>query len=126
LFSREVPVRSAFRLPAMLVLLTLLISSLSGGQASDRRTTPGDTIPPHARPGDEAREKMLKDMEKRRNEDRQKQIRRDSEKLLQLATELKDYVDKSNENILSMDVIRKADEIEKYAHSVKEKMKSEQ
>jgi hypothetical protein len=85
-----------------------------------------DNVPAQGRPEDQAREKMLKDMEKRRNEDRQKQIKRDSEKLLQLATELKDYVDKSNENVLSMDVIKKADEIEKYAHSVKEKMKSEQ
>jgi hypothetical protein len=39
---------------------------------------------------------------------------------------LKEYVDKSNENILSMDVIKKADEIEKFAHSVKEKMKTTQ
>lgn len=77
-------------------------------------------------PEDEARAKMERDMEKRRNEDRQKQIKRDSEKLLQLATELKEFVDKSNENILSIDVVRKADEIEKYAHSVKEKMKTAQ
>lgn len=65
-------------------------------------------------------------MQKKRNEIRQKQIQQDSEKLLQLATELKEYVDKSNENILSMDVIKKADEIEKFAHSVKEKMKTTQ
>jgi hypothetical protein len=34
-------------------------------------------------------------------------------------------VDKSNENILSMDVVRKADEIEKLARSVKTKMKGD-
>jgi hypothetical protein len=43
--------------------------------------------------------------------------------LLELATELKQYVDKTNEDILSMDVIKKADEIEKLARSVREKMK---
>ena len=35
----------------------------------------------------------------------------------------KDYVDKSNENVLSLDVVKKAEEIEKLAHSVKDKMK---
>ena len=44
-------------------------------------------------------------------------------RLLKLSTELKDYVDKSNENILSLDVIKKADEIEKLAHSVKTRMR---
>ena len=33
-------------------------------------------------------------------------------------------VDKSNENTLSLDVLKKAEEIEKLAHSVKEKMKA--
>jgi hypothetical protein len=37
--------------------------------------------------------------------------------------ELKDSVDKSSENVLSLDVVKKAEEIEKLAHSVKDKMK---
>jgi hypothetical protein len=36
---------------------------------------------------------------------------------------LKQSVDKSDENVLSLDVIKKAEEIEKLARSVKEKMK---
>jgi hypothetical protein len=32
-------------------------------------------------------------------------------------------VEKSNENLLSMDVVKKAEEIERLAHSVKDKMK---
>jgi hypothetical protein len=119
-------VRHPLNLPGTFVLLVSLFFSPLAGQTSNHPFTPDDTVPRQGRPEDQAREKMLKDMEKRRNEDRQKQIKRDSEKLLQLATELKDYVDRSNENILSMDVIKKAEEIEKYAHSVKEKMKSEQ
>jgi len=43
--------------------------------------------------------------------------------LLKLSVELKEQVDKSDENVLSLDVIKKAEEIEKLAHSVKEKMK---
>jgi predicted RNA-binding protein with RPS1 domain len=67
--------------------------------------------------------KLEKEAEKQRNLKRQQDIRRDSEKLLQLATELKQYVDKTNENIISLDVIRKAEQIEKLAKNVKEKMK---
>lgn len=44
--------------------------------------------------------------------------------MLELATELKEYVDKTNENIMSVDVIKKTDEIEKLAKSVREKMKT--
>ena len=64
-----------------------------------------------------------RELGKKRNLARQQDIKKDTDKLLELATELKQYVDKSNEDILSMDVIKKADEIEKLAHSVREKMK---
>ena len=56
---------------------------------------------------------------------RQQEIRKDTDKLFELATELKQYVDKTNENVLSMDVIKKAEQIEKLAKSVKEKMKGQ-
>lgn len=67
--------------------------------------------------------RLQKEMEKKANEQRQAELKRDTEKLLKLSTELKEYVEKSNENVLSLDVIKKADEIEKLAHSVKTKMK---
>jgi hypothetical protein len=57
------------------------------------------------------------------NAERKKQIADDSTKLLKLATDLKTEVDKTTKDTLSLSVIRKADEIEKLAHSVKEKMK---
>jgi hypothetical protein len=52
-------------------------------------------------------------------------MQRDSQKLLELATELKRYVDKSGENILSVEVLRKAEEMEKLARRVKENMRGE-
>jgi hypothetical protein len=61
--------------------------------------------------------------EKLRNNDRQKRLVADTERLLSLATDLKEQVDKSTKDTLSVDVIKKADEIEKLAHSVKERMK---
>lgn len=62
-------------------------------------------------------------MAKKANQQRQADLQRDADRLLKLATELKRYVDKSNENVLSVEVVRKAEEIEKLAHSVKDKMK---
>jgi hypothetical protein len=41
-----------------------------------------------------------------------------------LTAELKQHVDKTGPNILSMDVIKKAAEIQKLAKSVEEKMKN--
>jgi len=81
------------------------------------RTSQGNdnTIPPD----------MRKSMEKKANQQRQAELKRDTEKLVKLSTELKQYVDKTNENILSLDVIKKADEIEKLARSVKTKMRAE-
>ena len=66
---------------------------------------------------------LERDQSKMRNVDRQKQLVADTDRLLSLANELKSEVDKSNQNTLSLDVIKKADEIEKLAHNVKEKMK---
>ena len=68
-----------------------------------------------------------KDIEERQykelNKKRQQEIHADTEKLFQLATELKAAVDKTNENVLSLDVVRKAEEVEKLAKKVREKMK---
>ena len=55
--------------------------------------------------------------------ERQVALRRDTEKLLSLAAELKQHVDQTSPNILSIDVIKKAQEIEKLAKSVKDKMR---
>jgi hypothetical protein len=51
------------------------------------------------------------------------QLASDSARLLKLANDLKAEVDKSNKDMLSLTVIRKADEIEKLARAVKEQTK---
>ena len=68
-------------------------------------------------------QQQKREMLKKQNEHRQEDLKKDTDKLLELATELKQYVDKTNENIISLDVIRKAEQIEKLAKSVKDKMK---
>ena len=72
---------------------------------------------------DEAHARMAHDMEKKAAKQRVAALKNDTDKLLKLSTELKSYVDKSDENVLSLTVIKKAEEIEKLAKSVKEKMK---
>lgn len=72
---------------------------------------------------DPLEEKMEHQREKAMNKQRQLQLQKDTDHLLELATQLKEYVDKSNEHTLSLDVVKKADEIEKLAKSVKDKMK---
>ncbi len=57
--------------------------------------------------------------ERKRFED----MKRDSQKLLELATDLKKYVDNSREDILSLEVMRKAEEMEKLARQVKNNMR---
>jgi hypothetical protein len=95
--------------------------SLSGqsGVPSPSMPTGSDNIPTISLTPD-----MEANQVKMRNIDRQKQLVEDTQKLLALANELKADVDKSTKDTLSLDVVKKADEIEKLAHSVKEKMKN--
>jgi hypothetical protein len=53
----------------------------------------------------------------------QVEIKRDTDKLVQLSGELKEAVDKSDQGILPADTLKKAEQIEKLAHSVKSKIK---
>jgi TolA-binding protein len=122
LFTFEVVVTSKWL--ACLVLVTVvLFFSLS--MAAQNQRMPPSQLPENQAPSpeDEARSKLEKEMAKKANQDRQAALRKDTDRLLKLATELKEYVDKTNENMLSMNVVKKAEEIEKLAHSVKDKMK---
>ena len=62
-------------------------------------------------------------LEKGRQTDRQKRLIADTDRLLNLATQLKADVDKTTKDTLSIEVIKKAEEIEKLAKSVKERMR---
>jgi hypothetical protein len=96
----------------------------STGSRRPQRTRTTDPQFGQRRNQDEQAERRLeREREKQFNKDRLVKIKRDTDKLLALATELKDYVDKANEHVLSVEVIRKAEEIEKLAHNVREKMK---
>jgi hypothetical protein len=97
--------------------------SAAGAVAQADQTVVPGVVP--VAPPDERTVKMEEEQAKKRNAERQKKLVEDTTKLLALANELKAAVDKSDKNTLSLDVVRKADEIEKLAHSVKERMKGE-
>ena len=69
-------------------------------------------------------ERMRMTAEKAHNEDRRKRMLSDTDKLLALSAELKADIEKSTKDELSLDVIRKAQEIEKLAHDVQQRMKN--
>jgi hypothetical protein len=73
---------------------------------------------------DQAR--MMHNMLKQRNSARQKEIVDDTNRLLDLAKQLKEAVDKTGQNELSINVVNTASEMEKLAKSVKEKMRDGQ
>jgi len=110
------------KLIAWPLFLSLLFSTPRSAQAQRAGRQPVDGTAAPADP-DPNRAKLDHDMAKKANLERQASLKADTDKLLKLTSELKDYVDRSNENVLSLDVLKKAEEIERLAHSVKEKMK---
>ncbi len=115
-----------------LVLLAILLLPGFPGRAQNTGGLPeaGQQFPPHTgsqgqRQPDENMRKLEREQQKKRNQERQAELKRDTNKLLLLATQLKQEVDKSNENTLSLDVMKKAGEIEKLAKSVREKMRGD-
>jgi len=108
------------------LLLLMLLMMISGNNV----TIPGllAALPQHRNEPpavDPTLQKMQKAADKQRNEERQSQLKRDTDELYKLATELKKSVDGSNEHVLSLEVIRKAEAIEKLAKSVRTKMKAD-
>ena len=111
----------------VLVAVGLLAAGVAvASQAGQQGQFPDTTQPPFGAPRDrddptarQREEKLAKD----RNVERQQRLVADTDKLLELARELKQEVDKSDRNTLSVEVVKKAAEIEKLAKSVKERMR---
>ena len=104
-------------------LLVAVAASAQGRTPPVAPPPPPNGVPTTNSDADPVQQRQAREMAKRANLQRQAALRADTDKLLKLAVELKDSVDKSNENVLSLEVLKKAEEIEKLAHSVKDKMK---
>jgi hypothetical protein len=82
--------------------------------------------PSEGDPGDIMAKRQAMEQAKKRNSTRQQQLVNDAAKLVALSQELKDEVDKSTKDTLSLTVIKKAEEIEKLAKEVKLRMREGQ
>jgi succinate dehydrogenase/fumarate reductase flavoprotein subunit len=102
-------------------LHTISAAQIQQQQMPTVQPPPGFGEPPN--PADAMQRQQQQRMEKARNVDRQKQLEQDTDKLLALAKELKEEVNKSNKDTLSVDVVKKAAAIEKLAKSVKDRMR---
>lgn len=126
----------AVRLLLVLIALTAttysFASELSGGvtdsAVSTSETQPTDADPqffPPREPRDRIEIEQERKMAKARSEERFRELKKDAARILEVATELKQYVDKSGENIMSVEVIRKAEEMEKLSKDLKSRMKGD-
>ncbi|MBI4464032.1 MAG: hypothetical protein HY647_04955 [Acidobacteria bacterium] len=107
------------------VLLLVLCTALGHDLLAQRRQVPpslppasSDTpLPPSSSPlGTSIPRKMIKES--------YEQMRKDVEQLYQLASELREETAKANEDVLSIPVVKKAEEIEKLAKKIQGRMKN--
>ncbi|HTX76936.1 MAG TPA: hypothetical protein VMD29_12080 [Terracidiphilus sp.] len=134
--STSLPVATGFLTSVLVRWGAVALLALAAGAAAAQTNTGIPAHPdkpyllPEANRLPDANDRMELDQQQAKkdkfeaaNAARRKQISDDAAKLLELATELKSAVDKTDKDTLSLDVIRKADTIERLAKGVKEKMK---
>jgi hypothetical protein len=85
-------------------------------------------VPPNQNPAapaqDNSQNKTTKaSRQELQSQQRKDQLTADTAKLLELANELKAEMDKSTKDTLSITVLKKADQVEKLAHKVRDEMK---
>jgi hypothetical protein len=113
---------------AVLGWVGALLLASAGGQTGAQVAPAADAGSPESRrPGetemDALHGRIQRSLAEQRNDQRQKELEADTKKLLELAQNLEADVSKSNKNELSLEVIKRAEQIEKLAHSVREKMR---
>jgi peptidoglycan hydrolase CwlO-like protein len=93
-----------------------LVSGQDASQRNPSRTTASGDTPPDASLDPKRAKAIL--------EQNQKDIKRDIEKLFQLASELKEQIEKTDATtVLSVAMVRKTEEIEKLAHTIRDRAK---
>jgi hypothetical protein len=120
------PLFTRLRAASVFLAATLACVALSGQSTANPAGTPPNAQSAPPDPSHQAATPAKQTKQEKANaadNERKKQIADESSQLLSMALALKAEVDKTNKDTLSINVIRKADEIEKLAHTVKEKMK---
>ena len=104
-------------------------TTFAGGQSTTRaqnQQNPPIIPPPEQKPGQEPAPEnpMAPSAEKKILEENEKDIKKKVERLYGLASELKAEVDKTDSSkVLSLNLVRKAEEIEKLAREIKNRSK---
>ena len=115
---------SAALLPAFAFFILCVPPSARAQQTQNPNPPPAlPGINPNAPDQDAATRRMTEQMAIKRNSQRQQQIVADTAHLLDLAQKLNTEVSKSDKNTLSISVVKEAEEIEKLAKSIKERMR---
>ncbi|SEF69834.1 hypothetical protein SAMN05421819_0861 [Bryocella elongata] len=107
-------------------ILMLLGVSLGGGQSTHPSPLDGGAVGPPPTPNmQDETDPLVKTREATQARtyatDRQRKLLADADKLVELSNDLKTEVNKSTKNDLSLTVIKKASEIEKLAHEMKDR-----
>jgi hypothetical protein len=109
---------------AGLVVFSWLTISSSWAQDASGAASQGGARhnPAITQPSSPAELEIQKRLARQRVQERFAQIKKDTDHLLELATQLKKSVDEASDQTLSLEVIRKAEQIEKLAKQVRQKM----
>ena len=114
---------------AIFAVLVLCVLLLAGHAQDSASPAPGPAAQGHSHvsptPPTPAEIELQKHAAKLRNQERFARVKKDTDHLLELATQLKKSVDEANDQTLSVEVIRKAEQIEKLAKQVRQKMAGE-
>ena len=117
-----------FRLLGTVALLCAFCSPLLTQPRPAQAPPPAPQFPTTTPQSEDAeqRQKLEQIQRKARLKQHTDEMKRDSAKLLELAAQLKDAVDKADDNVLSMDIIRKTEQVEKLAQKIRKSMQGEE
>lgn len=118
-------IKADSRLAVFILLIMLWVPVSLSAQSDAGQRAPHSRMGQPEQQGETIPKDIADKMAKEQLKDRYSNLKRDSEKLLEMATELKQYIDKSGEGVMSLEVIRKCEEIEKLSKSVRTKMKGD-
>ena len=109
---------------SILILVAMMLAAIGAVSAQQIHLPPAvsqsqgmGNVPVRANDDTQRKQAMAANLQ------RQAEMKRDGEKLAQLTQELNDYLQNKGEGVISIDALKKAEQIEKLAHSVKSKMK---
>jgi hypothetical protein len=101
--------------------------TLSFGQVAGQTSNPrqaGANSPFPSSPGDEISPYFQDSLRAKRNDERQRRLESDTQRLVSLANQLKSEVTASGAESMTPEMLRQMDEIEKLARNVKDRMRN--